>query len=158
MQQHSDSDVEMGETADGLWVAASSGRGRLTRIGASVVRIDIDGHAYADFARIMTSAMDELALRQGALYIGIDAEGMESYDARFRYLWTEWIKANETRIDGLLILFRSRVVQSVVVIINAVTGEDLVEACGDREQFEQRLATAAEAAGASAKADTHDPS
>ena len=58
----------------------------------------------------------------------------------------EWIKANEALIDGLLILFRSRVVQSVVVIINAVTGEELVEACSERESFEQRLANAGERA------------
>jgi len=134
--------IEVGETPDGLWVAGSAGRGRISQVCATVVRIDVEGHAYDEFAEAMTPLMDRLVDRGGHLYLGIDAEGMRSYDARFRYLWTEWIKANEDAIDGLLILFRSRVVQSVAVIINAVTGGELVEACDDRENFEDRLADA----------------
>ena len=90
----------------------------------------------------MIPLMDELVVDDGRVYLGIDAEAMASYDARFRYLWTEWIKRNEAHIDGILILFRSRVVQSVAVIINAVTGTELVEAWDDREAFEDRLAEA----------------
>jgi hypothetical protein len=134
--------VEVGETADGLWVAGAAGRGRIARVGAAVVRIDVEGHAYTEFAEAMTPMMDNLVADGTRLYLGIDAEGMASYDARFRYLWTEWIKRNEHAIAGLLILFRSRVVQSVAVIINAVTGGELVEACDDRDEFEQRLAAA----------------
>jgi hypothetical protein len=138
----SPSHIEVGETEDGLWVAGAAGRGRIAQISNTVVRIDVDGHAYAEFAEHMTPLMDELVGRRGRLYLGIDAEAMASYDARFRYLWTEWIKRNQGAIDGLLILFRSRVVQSVAVIINAVTGEELVEACDNRDEFEDRLAAA----------------
>jgi hypothetical protein len=134
--------VEVGETADGLWVAGAAGRGRISKISVAVVRIDVEGHAYTEFAEAMTPIMDKLIAGGGRLYLGIDAEGMASYDARFRYLWTEWIKRNESSIDGLLILFRSRVVQSVAVIINAVTGGELVEACDNRDEFEDRLAQA----------------
>lgn len=134
--------IEVGETADGLWVAGAAGRGRISRVSATVVRIDVEGHAYTEFAEAMTPLMDKLVAGGSRLYLGIDAEGMASYDARFRYLWTEWIKRNESAIDGLLILFRSRVVQSVAVIINAVTGGELVEACDDRDEFELRLARA----------------
>jgi hypothetical protein len=144
---HAEPKVEVGETADGLWVAGAAGRGRIARVGTAVIRIDVEGHAYTEFAEAMTPMMDELVdklVADGArLYLGIDAEGMASYDARFRYLWTEWIKRNESSIDGLLILFRSRVVQSVAVIINAVTGGELVEACDNRDEFEDRLAQAA---------------
>lgn len=139
-----DPDIELGETPDGLWVAASSGRGRISQLSNTVVRIDVEGHAYGAFAEAMTPLMTSLVAKHGRLYIGIDAEGMGSYEPRFRYLWTEWIKAHESAVDGLLILFRSRVVQSVVVIINAVTGDDIVEACDDRESFEARLAAALE--------------
>lgn len=142
--------VEVGETTDGLWVAGAAGRGRISlitglisgQISVAVVRIDVEGHAYTEFAEAMTPMMDKLLADGGRLYLGIDAEGMASYDARFRYLWTEWIKRNESSIDGLLILFRSRVVQSVAVIINAVTGGELVEACDNRDEFEDRLARA----------------
>jgi hypothetical protein len=134
--------VEVGETADGLWVAGAAGRGRISLISTAVVRIDVEGHAYTEFAEAMTPMMDQLVTSGARLYLGIDAEGMASYDARFRYLWTEWIKRNESSIDGLLILFRSRVVQSVAVIINAVTGGELVEACDSRDEFEDRLARA----------------
>ena len=137
-----DPHIEVGETKDGLWVAGAAGRGRVTLVGSSVVRIDVEGHAYTEFAEVMLSLMDDLARERPRLYLGIDAEGMASYDARFRYLWTEWIKANRDVIDGISILFRSRVVQSVAVIINAVTGADLVEASDDREAFEDRLAQA----------------
>jgi hypothetical protein len=147
---NSEPKVEVGETMDGLWVAGAAGRGRIARVGAAVVRIDVEGHAYTEFAEAMTPMMDKLIAQLavgggdgGRLYLGIDAEGMASYDARFRYLWTEWIKRNESSIDGLLILFRSRVVQSVAVIINAVTGAELVEACDNRDEFEDRLAQAA---------------
>lgn len=138
--------IEVGETDDGLWVGGAAGRGRIAQIGDSVVRIDVEGHAYVEFAEAMMPLMDELLAKRGRLYLGIDAEGMASYDARFRYLWTEWIKRNEGAIDGLLILFRSRVVQSVAVIINAVTGGELVEACDDRDEFEDRLMQAIAAA------------
>ncbi|PRP94467.1 hypothetical protein ENSA5_40860 [Enhygromyxa salina] len=134
--------IELGETRDGLWVAAAAGRGRLSQICATVVRIDVEGHAYVEFAESMMPRMDQLVAELGHVYLGIDAEGMASYDARFRYLWTEWIKHNNAAIDGLLFLYRSRAVQSVAVIINAVTGSDLVEACGDRDNFEDRLAEA----------------
>ena len=134
--------IEVGETKDGLWIAGAAGRGRITLVGSSVVRIDVEGHAYAEFAEVMTAFMDEAARERSRIYLGIDAEGMASYDARFRYLWTEWIKANRDILDGILILFRSRVVQSVAVIINAVTGADLVEAWDDRDAFEDRLAEA----------------
>jgi hypothetical protein len=135
-------DIEFERTEDGLWIAGAAGRARLSQISNTVVRIDVDGHAYTEFAEAMLPSMNELVGLRGRLYLGIDAEGMNSYDSRFRYLWTEWIKANETAIDGLLILFRSRMVQSVAVIINAVTGEELVEACDDRDEFEDRLAAA----------------
>ena len=135
-------DIEHGQTEDGLWVAGSAGRGRIARICASVVRIDVEGHAYGAFAEAMTPIVNELVVSGRRLYLGIDAEGMRSYDPRFRYLWTEWIKAHQPAIDGLLLLFSSKVVESVVVIINAVTGEELVEACDNRDAFEDRLAEA----------------
>jgi hypothetical protein len=135
-------DIEVERTQDGLWIAGAAGRGRLAQISTTVVRIDVDGHAYAEFAEAMQPPMDQLLRGYGRLYLGIDAEGMTSYDSRFRYLWTEWIKVNERSIDGLLILFRSRIVQSAAVIINAVTGGELVEACDDRDEFEDRLAAA----------------
>lgn len=135
-------DIEVETTSDGLWIAGAAGRGRLAQISATVVRIDVEGHAYSEFAEAMQLAMDQAVRNCGRLYLGIDAEGMTSYDSRFRYLWTEWIKANERAIDGMLILFRSRIVQSAAVIINAVTGGELVEACDDRDEFEDRLAAA----------------
>jgi hypothetical protein len=135
-------DIEIERTADGLWVAGAAGRGRLSQISRTVVRIDVEGHAYCEFAEAMQPFMNHLVRTGGRLYLGIDAEGMNSYDSRFRYLWTEWIKANERAIDGLLILFRSRIVLSAAVIINAVTGGELVEACDNRDEFEDRLAAA----------------
>jgi hypothetical protein len=135
-------DIEVERTQDGLWIAGAAGRGRLTQISRTVVRIDVEGHAYTEFAEVMQPVIDLLLRSRGRLYLGIDAEGMGSYDSRFRYLWTEWIKANEVSIDGLLILFRSRIVQSAAVIINAVTGGELVEACDNRDEFEDRLAAA----------------
>jgi hypothetical protein len=139
-------DIEVERTADGLWIAGAAGRGRLSQISGAVVRIDVEGHAYTEFAEAMQPSMDLLVRTRGRLYLGIDAEGMTSYDGRFRYLWTEWIKANEQAIDGLLILFRNRIVQSAAVIINAVTGGDLVEACDNRDEFEDRLAAAVKSA------------
>jgi hypothetical protein len=135
-------DIEVEQTEDGLWIAGAAGRARLAQISTTVIRIDVDGHAYAEFASAMQPSMDELVRTRGRLYLGIDAEGMSSYDSRFRYLWTEWIKANGHAIDGLLILFRSRIVQSAAVIMNAVTGGDIVESCDDRDEFEDRLAAA----------------
>lgn len=135
-------DIEVGTTEDGLWVAGAAGRGRLAQISNTVIRIDVEGHAYAEFASTMQPSMDRLVAEYGRIYLGIDGEGMSSYDSRFRYLWTEWIKANNHALDGVLILFRSRIVQSAAVIMNAVTGGDTVEACDDRDEFEDRLAAA----------------
>lgn len=135
-------DIEIGQSRDGVWVAGAAGRGRVSLIGGTVVRIDVDGHAYEEFAEPLLAPLDHLVETFGRVYLGIDAEGMNSFDARFRYLWTEWIKRNQFALDGVLVLFRSRVVESAVVVINAVTGGEQVEACDDRESFEERLAEA----------------
>ena len=137
-------DIEVEETSDGIWMAAAAGRARLSRVGAAVVRIDVDGHAYTEFAELMAGPLNELLESHEHVFLGIDAEGMSSYDARFRYLWTEWIKRNQHSLDGVLMLFRSRIVQSAAVIINAVAGGRLIDACDVRDDFETRLAEAVE--------------
>jgi hypothetical protein len=136
-------EIEVEPTRDGLWMAGAIGRVRLAKIADAVVRVDIEGHAYPEFAAAMQPILDGIVREHGHVYLGVDAEGMSSYDARFRYLFTEWLKANDGAIDGMLVLFRSRVVESAAVIINAVTGGELVTACDDREWFEDRLAGAA---------------
>lgn len=138
-----DPDIEVGETSDGLWIATDTGRGRLSQLAPTVVRIDVEGHGHAAFARTMIERMDQIIEQGGRLYVGIDAEGMHSYDPGFRYRWTEWIKAHAGQLDGVLILFRSHVVQSVAVIINAVIEDERMESCDEREAFEDRLASAA---------------
>ena len=132
-------DIEIEPTPDGLWMAGPVGRVRLAQLTETVVRVDIEGHAYAEFAAAMQPTLDGIVERHGRVYLGVDAEGMRSYDPRFRYLWTEWLKANDGRLDGMLILFRDRTVESAAVIMNAVAGGEVVTACDDREWFEDRL-------------------
>ena len=121
-------------------IAARAGRARVTRICNTVVRVDIDGHAYAEFAEAMFEPVDALLADTGRVFLGLDAEAMSSYDSRFRYLWTEWIKRHRDAISGVHMLFRSRVAESAAIVINAVTGEEKVETCSDRDAFEERLA------------------
>lgn len=87
----------------------------------------------------MQQALDDLLSTRGRLFIGVDAEAMASYDSRFRYLWTEWIKNNQQSIDGLLVLFRGQMIRVAVVVINAVTGSNVVQPSGDRDEFEDQL-------------------
>lgn len=132
-------DVEITRTPDGVWVASSTGRARVARISNTVVRVDLDGHCSSQFATPIQQALDDLLSTRGRLFIGVDAEAMASYDSRFRYLWTEWIKNNEKSIDGLLVLFRSQMIRVAVVVINAVTGSNVVQPSGDRDDFEDQL-------------------
>ncbi len=132
-------DVEITKTQDGVWVASSTGRARVARISNTVVRVDLDGHCSAEFAAPIQAALDELIATRGRLYIGVDAEAMASYDSRFRYLWTEWIKTNEKVIDGLLVLFRSQMIRVAVVVNNAVAGAGVVQSSRDRDEFEDQL-------------------
>ena len=132
-------DVEITQTQDGVWVASSTGRARVARISNTVVRVDLDGHCSSEFAAPIQAALDELLHTRGRLYIGVDAEMMASYDSRFRYLWTEWIKNNQESIDGLLVLFRSQMIRVAVVVFNAVTGSNVVQPSLDRDEFEDQL-------------------
>ncbi|NVB42903.1 hypothetical protein G6O69_34095 [Pseudenhygromyxa sp. WMMC2535] len=141
---HHGRDIEVMPTADGLWVAGRAGRARLSKIGPGVARVDVDGHAYAEFAEHLIATIDEQLGSCGHIFLGLDAEAMRSYDARFRYLWTEWIKRNRDSIIGIHMLFGSSLAESAAVVINAVTGEDKVETCNNREQFEDRLAAEVE--------------
>lgn len=131
--------VEITPTQDGVWVASSTGRARVSRISNTVVRVDLDGHCSSEFAVPMQQALDDLLSTRGRLFIGVDAEAMASYDSRFRYLWTEWIKNNQQSIDGLLVLFRGQMIRVAVVVINAVTGSNVVQPSGDRDEFEDQL-------------------
>ena len=85
-------EVEITRTQDGVWVASATGRARVSRICATVLRVDLDGHCSWEFAGPIQDTMNELLRAQGRIFIGVDAEAMASYDSRFRYLWTEWIK------------------------------------------------------------------
>lgn len=131
--------VEITKTQDGVWVASSTGRARVSRISNTVVRVDLDGHCSSEFAGPIQEAMNELLLTRGRLFIGVDAEAMASYDSRFRYLWTEWIKNNQGSLDGLLVLFRSQMIRVAVVVINAVAGVNIVQPTVDRDEFEDQL-------------------
>jgi hypothetical protein len=132
-------DVEITRTQDGVWVASSTGRARVARISNTVVRVDLDGHCSSEFAGPIQQMLNDLLLTRGRLFIGVDAEAMASYDSRFRYLWTEWIKHNQQSIDGLLVLFRSQMIRVAVVVINAVTGSNVVQPSVDRDEFEDQL-------------------
>ncbi|EDM76041.1 hypothetical protein PPSIR1_06723 [Plesiocystis pacifica SIR-1] len=131
--------IEIKPTADGVWLSAAAGRARVSKVGMTVIRVDVEGHAYAEFAEVMLAPLDRLIANEGRVFLGIDGEGMASYDARFRYLWTEWIKRNRSHLDGVLLLFGSRAIESAAVVINAVTGTKEVQTCDSRELFETRL-------------------
>lgn len=132
-------EVEITRTQDGVWVASATGRARVSRICSTVLRVDLDGHCSWEFAGPIQDTMNELLRGQGRIFIGVDAEAMASYDSRFRYLWTEWIKNNHDSIDGLLVLFRSQMIRVAVVVINAVAGVNAVQPFVDRDEFEDRL-------------------
>lgn len=134
--------IETIDTPDGVLVAGAIGRARVAQLSATVVRIDIEGHAYTEFATLLQRPLDALLRARRRLFVGVDAEGMHSYESRFRYLWTEWLKANGDTLDDMLVLFRSRIIESAVVVINAVMGRTQVTACRDRERFETALADA----------------
>lgn len=135
--------IEVEPTHDGAWFAGPAGRGRVTRLSQTTLRVDFEGHAYTEFFRVVHPIADQIIRNHGRVFFGIDAEGLRSYETKFRYAWTEWIKANLGAVDHVLVLYRSRVVQSGVVIVNAVTGTDLVELVRERDEFEDRLASAA---------------
>ncbi len=132
-------EIETNPTPDGVWLAGPAGRARVARISNTVVRIDIDGHAYGEFAEPMQQSLDGLLGYHGRIFVAVDAEAMASYDGRFRYLWTEWIKKNQAAIDGLIMLVRNESSRVAAVVINAVAGGDVINSCTDRDQFEDRL-------------------
>jgi hypothetical protein len=131
--------VEITPTRDGVWIASRTGRARVARISNTVARIDLDGHCSSEFVVPIQQALDELLHTHGRLYVGIDADAMASYDVRFRYLWTEWVKAHQKSLDGLLVLSRSQMVRVATIVINAVVGSEIMQRSVDRDEFEDRL-------------------
>jgi hypothetical protein len=122
-----------------VWLAGPSGRARLARISNTVVRIDIDGHAYGEFAEPMQERLDWLLSHHGRVFVALDAEAMASYDGRFRYQLTEWIKRNHSAIDGMIMLVRHESAKVAAVVINAVNDADVIDSCTDRDEFEDLL-------------------
>ncbi len=134
-----DPDIEITRTATGLMLAGELGWARLDVIGPGVVRIDLEGHGYTDFVPVLHEPLDASIRDHGQVFIGVDAEGMRSFERRFRYLWTEWIKCERDHIETLLVLTHNRAVEGAAVIINAVTNTTSVETCRQRDDFEARL-------------------
>jgi hypothetical protein len=131
--------LDITQTGDGLWLVAGPSRARLARLGTSVVRIDFEGHGHERFAPTLTKYLTKVLEETPRLYLGVDAEAMCSYDGRFRYLWTEWFKQHLDALEGVLVLFRSPVILSGTIIVNAVAGRRVIEACAERDRFEERL-------------------
>ena len=128
------------ETSDGFVMASQRGLVRVSVLGPQVVRLDLERHAHADFAEPTQEVLDRVAASgNGPLFMAVDAEGMTSYDSRFRYLWTEWLKRNINNIECVSGLFRNGLIEAGVIVINAVTGLNLIQRCRTRDDFEDRL-------------------
>jgi hypothetical protein len=77
------------------------------------------------------------------IFMFIDASQLASYETAFRTRWGDFLKAHKGSIDGVHILFASKLVQMGIVIVNGLTGGSIVP-YSDRAAFDRARAEVVE--------------
>lgn len=68
----------------------------------------------------------------------VDASALDAYETEFRREWTSWIAANRANLEPTHMLFRSRIIELGVGIVNSLLGGVIVPH-SRRGEFDQAI-------------------
>ncbi len=96
------------------------------------------GLATADFPREIQARLDPWVAAGTRITLFIDAAELKSYETEFRSLWADWMRSNGAQIDAVHILFKSKLVEMGISIVNPFVGGFIVP-WSDVDGFETAL-------------------
>jgi hypothetical protein len=114
----------------------------LRRPGLAEIRYA--GLATGHFPRELQPRLDRWIAAGKRVSLFIDAVDLKSYDTEFRSLWAAWMRTNRAQIDSVHILFKSKLVEMGIAIVNPFVG-GFIEPWSDRAGFEAALNKARDA-------------
>jgi hypothetical protein len=123
----------------------SRGRAEIDLRLPGLAEIRYAGLATADFPREIQPRLDRWFAAGKRISLFIDAAELKSYDTEFRALWADWMRANKERIDAVHILFKSKLVEMGIAIVNPLVGGFIVP-WSDSAGFETAVRQAREVA------------
>jgi hypothetical protein len=96
------------------------------------------GLGTGDFPREIQPHLDRWVAAGKRISLFIDAAELISYETQFRSLWATWMRANRAQIDAVHILFKSKLVEMGISLVNPFVGGFIVP-WSDRAGYEVAL-------------------
>lgn len=133
--------LEERKVEDGVIYATDRGQVLLRIPLPGVVLATYEGVAAEAFVPKITATLDQWIADGRRVTIGVDTLELSSYETGYRKGWTQWMGDNRPHIQGVHILFRSRLVQMGITIVNSLIG-GVITAYTDRAKFDTAVALA----------------
>ena len=144
-----DAELEREETELGFVQMERRGRAFLERPAPRVRLVRYEGIISGGVVPALIEELETAIAAHGSVHLFVDAEELASYNTEFRRAWTAWLGANRDHLDSVHLLFRSRVVQMGVNVVNPLIGNYLTPH-SDRRKFEAELGSKLDATAAAA--------
>ncbi len=103
----------------------------------SAVLVEYTGKATGGFADEISEYLTQHFLER-PFHLFVDAASLQSYETKFRQVWTDWLATHKSIVLGTHILFRSRIVEMGIGMTNAILGGTIC-AYSSRLKFESAL-------------------
>lgn len=126
------------DSEDGFVFSDRHGRVELTRLGPRDILVRYRGGIGDEAVAPVQAELDAVIRKHGSLRLFVDAEEMASYTAEYRRRWTSWLMANRGALASVHILFRSRLVQMGINLVNPLIGGFLTSH-SERTAFERAI-------------------
>jgi len=135
--------------ADGFILRTQHGSAEVRRLARGILGVRYEGLATDEMGSEVRAALREWVDANVRITLFVDASGLRAYEPAYRKGWTEWLSQQKRQLDGVHILFRSKLVELGIGIVNALIG-GVISAYSDPALFErtQRLAVSRAAADA----------
>jgi hypothetical protein len=128
--------IELTEQEHGFTGAWRLGRMVYVERIPGVFEITYDGAALGAFCGPAMARCDARIREGHSIQMFIDASKLTTYESEFRTRWGEWLRDNKRYLDGVHILFSSKLIYMGIVIVNGITGGAIVPS-SDRGAFER---------------------
>jgi hypothetical protein len=107
--------------------------------GVAVIRYV--GLAMGEFTGPLQARLDAWLKEGRRVTLFVDAVALEAYETPFRKLWAGWMRDHRDALDGVHILFRSKIVEMGISIVNPLIG-GLIRPWSDSAAFANAIADA----------------
>lgn len=129
-------EIETIQHPDGFEQRARLGSVRMREPAPGVFETTYVGAALGAFVDEGKRRCDARLAEGRRITMFIDASKLASYETEFRTRWGKFLEEHKASIDGVHILFSSKLVYMGIVIVNGLTGGSIVP-YSDRAAFER---------------------